>query len=311
MHALIYRGKWFAVLRAQVFVSFVVFASFVHAQLAAVPQLVHRVTDLTGTLAATTVAQLEQRLAVYDQRKGTQIAVLLIDSTAPEDIEQYGIRVVDKWKLGRTKVDDGVLLLIAVKDRRMRIEVGYGLEGALPDAIAKRIISDTITPLFKSGQFDTGVIAGVEAILHVVDGEALPTPAEAPADNGFAGGRQHGGSFGIALFVAFVLGRLFGSFARKTPARFGAASLSGVIGGGLVWLLTSAIGFGLLAAVAAFIFALISGGGGGGRWINGSGGFGGGGFGGGGFGGGSFGGGGGGFSGGGGGFGGGGASGSW
>ena len=293
-------------------------AGELRAELAPVPELTRRITDLTGTLSPTTVDRLEKRLTDYEQKHGTQVAVLLVDSTQPEAIEQYALRVVERWKLGRAKVDDGALLVIATKDRRMRIEVGYGLEGALPDAIAKRIISDTITPLFRSGQFDTGVTAGVEAILQVVEGEALPPPADA----GAATVRQHGGNFGVALFIAFVLGRLFGSFARRTPARLGAAGVSAVAGGALAWLITSFVGFGLLAAIAAFVIALISGGGGG--WSSGGrglgalgglsrGGFGGGGFGG--FGGGGFGGGGGGGGfgggGGGGGFGGGGASGSW
>ena len=137
-----------------------------------------RVTDLTSTLDAGQIQALEAKLAAFESRKGSQIAVLLVPSTQPETIEQYGIRVVDSWKLGRKGVDDGVLLLIAKDDRKLRIEVGYGLEGALNDATAKRIVSEIIGPDFKRGEFYAGIDAGVDAIIKVVEGEPLPPPAQ-------------------------------------------------------------------------------------------------------------------------------------
>ena len=119
----------------------------------AVPELSRRVTDLTATLSADQVAALESRLAAFEARKGSQIAILILPTTQPEDIAQFGIRLAEQWKIGRQKIDDGVILIVAKDDRTMRIEVGYGLEGAIPDAIAKRVIAETITPLFQGGQF--------------------------------------------------------------------------------------------------------------------------------------------------------------
>lgn len=140
----------------------------------AVPPLGHRVTDLTGTLSAEHAATLESRLAALEQSKGTQIAILIVPTTQPETIEQYAIRVVDVWKLGRKGVDDGVLVLLAKEDRKSRIEVGYGLEGTLTDAAAKRITTDIMRPYFRQGDFYGGLTAGVNAIVGVVHGGSLP-----------------------------------------------------------------------------------------------------------------------------------------
>jgi uncharacterized protein len=142
----------------------------------AVPPLTARVVDLTGTLSSDQVAALEQKLKAFEDRKGSQIAVLIVPTTQPETIEQYSLRVVEQWKLGRKKVDDGALLLIAKNDRKLRIEVGYGLEGALNDATSKRIIDEIITPKFKSGDFAGGISDGADRILKVIDGEPLPRP---------------------------------------------------------------------------------------------------------------------------------------
>ncbi len=269
-----------------------------------VPPLTARVTDLTGTLSGEAVTRIEAKLANLEATKGSQIAVLIVPTTQPEDIDQFGIRVEDAWKLGRKGVDDGAYLIVAKNDRRVRIEVGYGLEGALPDAIANRIISETITPHFKVGDYDGGVEAGVDQMISVVNGEPLPQPDKK--------WEHHGGlvnSLPLLLVVAFVasgvlramFGRLFGSVATAGLA------------GGVAWLLSHVLLIGLGAGAAAFLFALLAGSSSS-TWSAGSGwggGFGGG-FRGGGFGGGGFGGGGGGgFSGGGGGGGGGGASGGW
>ncbi len=139
----------------------------------AVPPLTARVTDLTGTLSGEAVTRIEAKLADLEAKKGSQIAVLIVPTTQPEDIDQFGIRVEDAWKLGRKGVDDGAYLIVAKNDRRVRIEVGYGLEGALPDAIANRIITETITPHFKLGDYDGGVEAGVDQMISVVNGEPL------------------------------------------------------------------------------------------------------------------------------------------
>jgi uncharacterized protein len=264
-----------------------------------VPKLEARVTDLTGTLTAEQQSALEDKLAAFEARKGTQIVVLIVPTTHPEEIEQYSIRVVEQWKIGRKHVDDGVLLIVAKNDRRVRIEVGYGLEGALPDAIANRIITETIRPLFAQNDFYGGINAGVDQIETVVAGEALP----APDRTWHGGGSRRGvGSLLPFLFIAVFIGS---SALRAILGRPAGAIVTGGITGVIVWLFGGFIVAAVIASIVAFLFALLSGGIGGG--LGRVGGFGG-------WGGGMMGGGmggGGGFSGGGGGFGGGGASGGW
>lgn len=268
-----------------------------------IPPLKARVTDLTGTLTSDQKTQLESRLAEFESRKGAQIEVLIVSSTQPEEIEQYSIRVVDAWKLGREKPDDGALLLIAKDDRVMRIEVGRGLEGALTDLVSKRIISDTITPLFRQGDFAGGIAAGIEQMIRVVDGEPLPEP-----DKQWGGGIER-----LAGMLPLLLGLVFvGSAVLR--ALFGRALGSvatGGVTGGIAWWLTSVLGLSLGVGLVALIASLVIGFGGGSRWSSrpGHGGWTSGGWGRGGIGTGGLGGGG--FRGGGGGFGGGGASGRW
>ena len=137
---------------------------------AEIPPLKARVTDLTGTLSAQQKSALEQSLAEFETRKGPQIAVLMVPTTRPETIEQYAVRVFESWKLGRKGVDDGVLLVVAKDDRKVKIETGYGLEGILPDAIGKRIVEDDIIPRFKQGDFYGGIRAGVERIMRAIFG---------------------------------------------------------------------------------------------------------------------------------------------
>ncbi|WP_373975467.1 TPM domain-containing protein [Chitinibacter sp. SCUT-21] len=146
----------------------------IHAKPIDIPDLRSRVMDLTQTLGSEQQSELESKLSSLEQAKGSQLVVLIVATTGEETIEQYSIRVVDAWQLGRKGVDDGVLLLIAKDDRTVRIEVGRGLEGALPDVIASRIIRDTIVPAFKAGDFVGGVNAGVNQISAVIQGEALP-----------------------------------------------------------------------------------------------------------------------------------------
>src|SRR5476651_1196165 len=143
----------------------------------AVPPLTGRVVDKTATLSSSDIASLDQTLKDFEARKGSQVAVLIVPTTQPETIEQYSLRVAEAWKIGRKKIDDGAILVVAKDDRKLRIEVGYGLEGALTDVTSKRIIDEVITPKFKSGDFDGGISAGVARIIGVVDGEPLPAPA--------------------------------------------------------------------------------------------------------------------------------------
>ncbi len=258
----------------------------------AIPALQARVTDQVGVLAAAARQALEAKLAAFEQRKGSQIAVLIVPSTQPEAIEQYSIRVVDAWKLGRKGIDDGVLLLFAMQDRVMRIEVGRGLEGAIPDAIAKRVIAEVITPYFKRGDIAGGIDAGVAALIQLIDGEPLPEPATPKRDAGEFGGL--GEAAPTLLIAAVVLGGVLRMILGPLLGAGVAGTLAFIAG----WLVLGSLAAGLIVAVIAFLFTLLRGAGGG---------FGGGGFGG--RGGGGFGGGG--FGGGGGGFGGGGASGRW
>jgi uncharacterized protein len=165
-----------------------------------VPPLTARVIDQTGTLSPTEQAALTARLADLEARKGSQIAVLMVATTEPDTVEQYGIRVAEAWKLGRKGVDDGAILIVAKDDRKLRIEVGYGLEGAMPDAIAKRIVREDIAPRFRSGDYAGGISAGVERMIAVVDGEALPPPS---ARRGASASAKHP-PFEL-LFVAFFV----------------------------------------------------------------------------------------------------------
>ncbi len=277
-------------------------STFAHAELLPVPALKTRVTDLTQTLSQSQQAQLEQKLAAFEAKKGSQIVVLIVPSTQPEDIAQYAIRVVEKWKLGRKKVDDGILVLVAKSDRKIRIEVGYGLEGPIPDLTAKRVISEVIAPKFKRGDFFGGMDAGVDKLISLVDGEPLPLPEREPGSPAFSG-KNIESLLPMLLFGALITGLVL----RSMFGTFFGSTLNGGLVGGTIWLLGVALGGAAIFGVIAFFITMMMGG----RGINGysgrSGGYGGR-YGGGGFGGGSSSGG---FDGGGGGFGGGGASGDW
>ena len=264
---------------------------------APVPPLKGHVTDLTGTLSAEQQARLEQTLTAFEARKGSQIAVLVLGSTAPEAIEPFALRVAEKWKLGRKKVDDGAILVVAKDDRALRIEVGYGLEGALSDATSKRIISDTILPRFQQQDFNGGITAGVDQIIRVVDGEPLPEPNNSPI--------QSTGSVRQFAPMLFILALAVGGVLRSVLGKVPGSLVTGGVVAVIAWFVVGAVSLAVGAGVVALIITLV-GGGLGGRALGGIGYYGGGSRGGtgGGFGGG-------GFSGGGGGFGGGGASGRW
>lgn len=263
-----------------------------------VPPLTARVIDQTGTLGATEQAAITARLEALEARKGSQIAVLIVPTTEPETIEQFGIRVAEAWKLGRKGVDDGAILIVAKDDRKLRIEVGYGLEGAMPDAIAKRIVREDIAPRFRSGDYTGGINVGVDRMIAVADGEALPPPQ---ARRG-ASGSSKSPPLELLFVAFFVVWGVMSAVKRALGTGLASLGVGGIVGVVAALLLASVVA-GLIVAVVAALFAAIawsSGGGRGGGWGGGFGGYGGGG---------SFGGGG--FSGGGGGFGGGGASGDW
>src|ERR1700704_4784974 len=185
----------------------------------AVPPLTGRVVDKTATLSSSDVASLDQTLKDFEARRGSQIAVLIVPTTQPETMEQYSLRVAEAWKIGRKKIDDGAILVVAKDDRKLRIEVGYGLEGALTDVTAKRIINEVITPKFRSGDFAGGISAGVDRIIRVVDGEPLPAPAQRRQDTGLLSQLDPFNPFLIVAVIVVggilrgILGRLLGSLA--------------------------------------------------------------------------------------------------
>lgn len=230
-------------LRAWLLVVMLVLAWPAHAQQAgeapaqaAVPSLQTWVTDQTGVLDPATRHQLEQRLQQLEREKGAQVAVLVVPTLGGETIEDYARRVFDQWRLGRAKVDDGILLVVALNDRRLRIEVGYGLEGAVPDIQAGRIIREQITPHFRDGDFAAGIIAGVDSLIGLIEGEPLPEPE--PADT--EGEEPYIMLVGLA-FMSFFMPPVFAGFAV----------------GIFVGLMFESVWAGLLGGVAAVVISLI------------------------------------------------------
>jgi len=221
----------------------------------AVPPLTGRVVDQTGTLSSSDVAALTQTLRDFEARKGSQIAVLIVPTTEPETIEQYSIRVAEAWKIGRKKIDDGALLVIAKNDRKLRIEVGYGLEGALTDVTSRRIIDEQIAPKFKAGDFAGGVTAGIDRMIRVIDGEPLPAPKPEAS---------HGQDFDwISFLNPFNPFTIFGVFAVGTALRhllgrlLGSVATGGVVAA-LVWYLVGSIAVSAILGVIVSAFTLFA-----------------------------------------------------
>ncbi|MEK6210085.1 MAG: TPM domain-containing protein [Pseudomonadota bacterium] len=260
------------------------------AEDAPIPPLTGRVVDLNGALTVEQKRELEASLEAFETRKGSQIAVVITGTTFPEPIESFAIRVAEAWKIGRKGVDDGIVVVIAKSDQAMRIEVGYGLEGAVPDAVAKRLIEEEFIPKFRGGDFYGGLRAGLDRLIRVIDGEPLPAPKQ---ETGRGSDLRSIEAY-FVLFMAIVIA--VGGLLRALFGRLPAATIVSLGTGLLAWLIVAPVIVAVLVGIVAFIFTLA---GGGHRGGMGSGGFGRGGFGGGGF------------SGGGGGFGGGGASGRW
>ena len=254
----------------------------------AIPPLHGHITDSTGTLTQAQTLALEQSLTAYEARKGSQLAVLMVNTTAPEAIEPFALRVAEQWKLGRKQVDDGLLVVVAKDDRTLRIEVGYGLEGAISDIVGKRIISETIVPKFKQNDFYGGIEAGLAQIMGVIDGEPLPEPQRLNRD----------GVHGVQQFMPFlfIVALVLGAALRTALGRVPGALITGALVSVMAWFFMGTLVLALLVGMVALLMTLVGVGGlfygmGGGR--GGGGGFGGS------------------FRGGGGGFGGGGASGRW
>jgi uncharacterized protein len=239
----------------------------------AVPPLTGRVVDLTATLSSDDIARLTQALKDLEQRKGSQVAVLMVPTTQPETIEQYSIKVAEAWKIGRKKIDDGALLVVAKNDRKLRIEVGYGLEGALNDVTAKRIIDEIITPKFRNGDFAGGVADGVDRIVGVINGEPLPAPPQRQAE------QQQSTDFTwllnpfnpFTIIAVLVLGGVMRSaFGRL----IGSAATGGLIGL-IAWFIFGSLIISAVAGLVASAFTMFSngitspsaGGSGGSGWV--------------------------------------------
>lgn len=252
----------------------------------AVPALSGRVIDETGTLTSSQISALDQTLSSFEARKGSQIVVLMVPSTVPESIEQYGIRVADSWRIGRKKVDDGAILIIAKRDRALRVEVGYGLEGVLTDATSKRIIDQIIVPRFKQQDFYGGITEGVNALIKVVDGEVLPAPTQVNSDI------QDVGDIRSFLPIIFIVALVLGGILRSMLGRLPGSLVTGGFVAVIAWFIFGALSMAMVAGVVALVVTLSGiglgrhgfggyssgrGGGGGGGFSGGGGGFGGGG----------------------------------
>lgn len=219
--------------------------------LVAVPQLTGRVVDRTGTLSSGDIAQLTQTLADLERRKGSQIAVLIVPTTDGEAIEPFSLRVAEAWKIGRKKVDDGALLVVAKNDRRLRIEVGYGLEGVLTDVATRRIIDEMITPRFRSGDFAGGISEGVNRMIGLVNGEKLPEPEPPHWDRpAWFGNIDAFNPF--LLFVVYVVSGVL----RSALGRLLGSAASGVFVAALAWFLWGSLGAALAAGVFVFLIVV-------------------------------------------------------
>ena len=235
-------------------------AAFAEVAVPPTPPATARVIDLTNTLSGDDISAQSRRLLDFQRRKGSQIAVLIVPTTQPETIEQYSIRVAESWKIGRKKIDDGALLVVAKNDRKLRIEVGYGLEGALTDVTARRIIDETIAPRFKAGDFSGGIAAGITRMIGVIEGEPLPAPKPEAS---------HGTDSWWLIFLnpfnPFTLIAIFGTGAlsRRLLGRLGGSIATGGIFGAGVWYLLGSLGAaalagGIIAAATFFIDGLAS-----------------------------------------------------
>jgi uncharacterized protein len=244
--------------RVALFLVAVLAIVFAYAQdLKPIPALTAHVIDQTGTLDAIQAKGLDDKLLAFEQAKGTQIAVLMVATTQPEDIASYANRVGNAWKIGRKDVGDGVLVVVAKDDRKIRIEVAKALEGAIPDLAAKHIIDEAITPEFRKGDYAAGLRAGIDQLIARISGEALPAPAQPKA--GGKGGVMGFDWMDMAIFLFFAVpiagGVLRGMFGRKLGSFFTGAGV-----GAVALLITSSIFVAAIAAFVALLFTMLSGG---------------------------------------------------
>jgi len=234
--------------------------TFAFGQLAAfaqvpVPPLSGPVVDQTGTLSSDEIDSLAKKIRDFEARKGSQISVLIVPTTQPEEIEQYSIRVAEAWKIGRNKIDDGAILLVAKNDRKLRIEVGYGLEGALTDVTTRRIIDEIITPRFRNGDFAGGISAGVDRIISVIDGEPLPPPPQrSQRTNSSVSPELFNPTNPFVIIAVLFLGNLM----RSLLGRLVGSAAAGGVAAVMVWYFLGSLIFAAIAFVAVELFTMIS-----------------------------------------------------
>lgn len=220
----------------------------------AIPQLTGRAVDQTNTLSSGDIATLNQKLTDLERRKGSQIAVLIVPTTQPEDIAQFSIRVAEAWKIGRKKVDDGALLVVAKNDHRLRIEVGYGLEGALTDVTSRRIIDEIITPKFRTGDFAGGINAGVDRIIAVTNGEPLPAP-QPQASHGVDLNWDTMTSLAPFVLIGAIIG---GGILRAMLGRLLGSVATGGLFGLIAWIVASSALAAILVGLVGFVIAMFA-----------------------------------------------------
>lgn len=218
----------------------------------AVPALTAHVMDSTGTLDAAQRSALEAKLTAFEQKRGAQVVVLIVPTTQPEDIAAYAQRVGDTWKIGRKSIGDGLLLVVAKNDRKVRIETTKALEGAIPDLAARQVIDTAITPRFKQGDYAGGLDAAADQLIALISGENLPEPEQ--------GGSSGGDGFewtdlAVFLFIGVPIGgRLMAAIVGR---KAGAVATGGVVGV-LAWVFTSSLIVAGLATLVGAVFALVS-----------------------------------------------------
>lgn len=218
-----------------------------------IPTLTGHVVDRTATLSDARRQALESTLSAFEASTGSQVVVLIVPSTQPEDIFGYTNRVANTWKIGRKEIGDGLLLVVAKNDRKLRIEVSKTLEGAIPDLAAQRILDEAITPKFREGDFAAGIEAGVQQIMALIRGEALPPPTKQSTDGPFAGFQWLDGV--VFLFFGSLVG---GSIARRMFGNGLGSLFTGGVVGYLVWSATASLVIAGLAALAGLLVALFS-----------------------------------------------------
>lgn len=219
----------------------------------AVPPLA-RVTDTAGVLSSAQRSQLEAKLAAFERARGAQIAVIVAPTTQPEPISDFANRIGGVWKIGRPEIGDGVLMVVAVKDRRAWISVARSLEGAIPDVTAARITREQMGPHFAKGDFAAGLNAGVDAVMRRIEGEGLPTPAGIPRE------RVDAGESVLSLMIPIILVGAFVSAMLRRRMGVPGAALGGVGAGAIAGFILSSLLLGGVAAVAVFLFSAFAGG---------------------------------------------------